>query len=55
MIIQVWDYVGDGYVHRLLYHKGEGHVRAAYLTRVLCGRFVVGYMEGWLADILNFQ
>ena len=21
---QVWDFAGDGYVHRLLYHKGEG-------------------------------
>lgn len=24
---QVWDYVGDGYVHRLLYHKGDGQAR----------------------------
>ena len=29
---QVWDYVGDGYVHRLLYHKGDGHVRTLHLN-----------------------
>lgn len=29
---QVWDYVGDGYVHRLLYHKGEGQVSALSLV-----------------------
>lgn len=23
MLCQVWDFAGDGYVHRLIYHKGE--------------------------------
>lgn len=22
----MWDFAGDGYVHRLIYHKGEGGV-----------------------------
>jgi hypothetical protein len=25
-MIKVWDFAGDGYVHRLIYHKGEGGV-----------------------------